>query len=338
MSAAPPSPQRIFDVGCGFRASKALLSAIELNVFTVLSEQSLDAAALMRQTGIHERGAKDFFDSLVALGILERSDAGLYSNTTEAGFYLDRHKPTYIGSLFEQYNAIGYGLWNSLTQALQTGLPQMGTTPGQHFENLYADTARFRTFVKSMTAGSLLTAKAIAAQFPWKDYKTVMDIGTAEGCLPVEVALTHPHIRGGGFDLPELQEMFDGYIQEHGLNDRLQFHSGDFLKTALPVADVIVLGRILHNWDLETRRMLLEKSYDALPDGGALIVYESLISEDRRSNPAGLLASLNMLLWTAGGLDFSSADCAQWMRDAGFRDIRVETLVGGESMIIGKKL
>jgi hypothetical protein len=337
MCAASLSPQRIFDVGCGFRASKALLSAIELDVFTVLSAQSLDAAALMRKTGIHERGAKDFFDSLVALGILERSEGGLYSNTPEAGLYLDRHKPTYIGSLFEQYNTIGYGLWNSLTQALRTGLPQIGTTPGQHFENLYADPARFRTFVRSMTAGSLLTAKAIAVQFPWKDYRNVVDIGTAEGCLPVEVARAHSHIRGGGFDLPELREMFEGYTREHGLDDRLQFHSGDFLKNPLPAADVIVLGRILHNWDLDTKRMLLSKSFDALPDGGAIIVYESLISEDRRSHPAGLLASLNMLLWTAGGFDFSSADCAQWMRDAGFRNIRIEALVAGESMVIGKK-
>lgn len=337
MSGGMPSPSRIFQIGCGFRASKALLSAIELGVFTLLAEQPLDIAGLIRRTGIQERGARDFFDALVALEFLRRSDDGLYTNAGDADFYLDRRKPTYVGSLFEQYNAIGYGLWNSLTAALRTGAPQVGETPADHFADTYGDPRRLRTFVKSMTAGSLLAAKAIAAQFPWQDYQTAIDVGTAEGCLPAEVALAHPHIRGGGFDLPQLQEVFDAYIREHGLAGRLQFHSGDFFETALPAADIIVFGRILHNWDLETRRMLLRKAYDAVREGGAVIVYESLIPEDRRSNAASMLASLNMLLWTAGGSDFTGAECAIWMREAGFRDIRIEPLTAEESMVIGKK-
>jgi hypothetical protein len=330
MAADLPSSRGIFEVGFGYRASKVLFSAVELDLFTALSERPLDAAALMRRLGLHERGARDFFDALVSLGILQRSEDGQYSNTPEAELYLVCSKPTYVGSLFEQYNAIGYGLWGSLTQALRTGLPQIETTAGRHLTNLYADPLRLRMFVKSMTGASRLVAKAIAARFPWRDYQSVMDIGTAEGCLPVEVMLAHPHIRGGGFDLPELRSIFEAYVCEHALADRLQFHSGDFFEAALPTADVIVLGRILHNWDLDTKRMLLRKAYDALPKGGALIVYETLIPEDRRRNAAGLLASLNMLLWTAGGFDFSGADCGEWMRDAGFCDIHVESLVAGD--------
>jgi hypothetical protein len=337
MPAALPSPDRIFGIGCGFRASKVLLSAIELDIFTILSEQSLDAAALMRRTGLQERGARDFFDALVALGMLERGDDGLYANAPEAGFYLDRRKPSYIGALFEQYNAIGFGLWNSLTQALRTGSPQTGITAARHCASIYADAAQLRTFVKSMTAGSLLPAKAIAAQFPWEKYRTFIDIGTAEGCLPVEVALAHPAIRGAGFDLPELREIFETYVREHGLAERLQFHAGNFFESPLPPADVVVYGRILHNWDLDTKRILLGKAYEALPKGGVLIVHESLVPDDRRSDAAGLLASLNMLLWTAGGFDFSGADCVQWMRDAGFRNLRVEPLAAEQSMVVGEK-
>jgi len=337
MLAGVPSPNRILEIGCGFRASRVLLSAIELGVFTILSKQSLDAAALMRQTGLHERGVRDFFDSLVALGFLRRSENGLYSNTPETDFYLDRGKPTYIGSLFEQYSKIGYGLWNSLTQALQTGLPQIGAAAESHFANTYADPVRLRTFVESMTAVSLRAAKLIAVQFPWRDYQTFIDIGTAEGCLPVELAIVHPHLRGGGFDLPQLRDSFDAYIRERGVSDRLHFHSGNFLETTLPAADVVVFGNILHLWDLDTKRMLLGKAYDAVNGGGALIVYETLIPEDRRSSAVGMLASLNMLLWTTGGFDFSGADCVDWMRDAGFREIRIEPLTAEESMLIGRK-
>jgi precorrin-6B methylase 2 len=337
MVAETPLPHSILNIGCGYRASKVLLSAIELDVFTILSDRSLDAAALTQRIGIHDRGARDFFDALVALGLLMRDDEGRYATTPETGLYLDRRKSTYIGSIFEQYNASEYGLWGSLTQALQTGSPQTGIAAAQHFASLYADPVRFHRFVKSMTGGSLLAAKAIAAQFPWQDYRTVIDIGTAEGCLPVEVALAHPHMSGSGFDLPELREMFEANVRERGLANRLQFHAGDFFTMQLPPGDVIVLGRILHNWNLDIKRMLLEKAYRALPKGGALIVHETLIPEDRRSNAAGMLASLNMLLWTAGGYDFSGSECAKWMKEAGFNDARIEPLTAEQSMVIGKK-
>ncbi len=337
MHAETPSPQSVLEIGCGYRASKVLLSAIELDIFTILSDQPLDATALVQRIGIHDRGARDFFDALVALGLLKRDDRGLYAATSETGFYLDRRKSTYIGLMFEQYNASEYGLWGSLTQALRTGSPQTGIAAAQHFAALYADPIRFRRFVKSMTGGTLLTARAIAARFPWRDYRTIIDIGTAEGCLPVEVALAHPHISGGGFDLPELREMFEANVRERGLTDRLQFHAGDFFTMPLPPADVIVLGRILHNWDLGIKRMLLGKAYSALPKGGALIVHETLIPEDRRSDAAGMLASLNMLLWTAGGYDFSGSECAEWMREAAFSEIHIEPLATEQSMVIGKK-
>jgi precorrin-6B methylase 2 len=337
MHAETPSPRSILDIGCGYRASKVLLSAIELDVFTILSEQPLDATALAERIGIQDRGARDFFDALVALGLLTRDDEGRYAATLETGFYLDRRKSTYIGSMFEQYNASEYGLWGSLTQALRTGPPQTGITATQHFASLYADPERFRRFVKSMTGGTLLTAKAIAVQFRWQDYRTVIDIGTSEGCFPVEIALAHPHLSGGGFDLPELREMFEANVREHGLAGRLQFLAGDFFTMPLPSADVIVLGRILHNWNLDIKRMLLGKAYSALPEGGVLIVHETLIPEDRRSSAAGMLASLNMLLWTAGGYDFTGSQCAEWMKEAGFNEIRIEPLTTEQSMVIGKK-
>jgi O-methyltransferase domain len=121
------------------------------------------------------------------------------------------------------------------------------------------------------------------------------------------------------------------------LGERLAFHAGDFLSAPLPSADVLVVGRVLHNWDLATKKMLLAKAYEALPGGGALIVYERLIDDDRRANAAGLLASLHMLLVTAGGFDFTAADCIGWMRDAGFQRIYVEPLALGLSMVVATK-
>src|SRR5712691_902911 len=337
MEAGGVMPERIVQLGLAFRGAKTLLSAAELGVFTALARGPLDLDTLGKQIGIDERGARDFFDALVALGMLERDDHGRYGNTPETALYLDRQKPTYIGGELEHFNAYVYPHWNLLTPALRTGKPQSGTRASGHYSALYADQAMLEALAQAMTGGSLLVAKALAVRFPWQDYKTFIDIGCAQGGLPVVIAQVHPDITGGGFDLPPLKPLFEDYVREHDLSPRLQFFPGDFLQDQLPTADVLVLGRVLHNWDLATKKILLRKTREALPAGGALIVYERLIDDDRRVNAPALLASLNMLIMTAGGFDFTGADCISWLRDAGLHGPRTEPLTPEISMVVGTK-
>ncbi len=338
MTAHAPAPDKIMQLGLGFWGSKTLLSAIELGLFTELAKGALDAEAISGRLNLHPRSARDFLDALVALGMLERSAEGLYSNNHETDAFLDREKPTYIGGMLEMANARLYPFWGSLTEALQTGEPQNeAKTGGDLFETLYADPRRLENFLKAMTGLSLGVATAIARKFPWPEYKTFVDIGAAQGGLPVQVASAHKHLTGAGFDLPGIRPVFESYVNEHQLSDRLRFIEGDFFRDPLPEADVLVMGHILHDWDLETKRMLVKKAYDALPEGGAFIVFEALIDDDRRENAFGLLMSLNMLIETRGGFDYTGADCRQWMMEAGFRDARVEHLVGPDSMVVGIK-
>jgi hypothetical protein len=331
------TPDRIMKLGHGFRESKALLSAVELGVFTVLAERPLDLEMLSKGIGVDQRGARDFFDTLVALGMLERDGHGRYSNTPQTDLYLDRGKPTYIGEILDHLNTRLYAPWNSLTPALRTGKPQSGTTVTGYFPALYADNAALKGFVRTMTGSTRPVAKALADKFRWQDFRTVIDIGAAEGCVPVEVAQVHAHVTGGGFDLPPVKALFDAYVRENGLSNRLHFYAGDFFADPLPAADVLVLGRVLHNWDLPTKTMLLKKAYDALPPGGAIIVYERLIDDDRRVNAEALLSSLNMLIMTSSGSDFTGAACIGWMHEAGFHSMRVEPLTNEQSMVVGTK-
>lgn len=328
---------RIVQLGRAFLGAKALLSAVELGVFTILAKEPLDLDATRERIGLAERGARDFLDALVALGLLARDEHGRYANTPEADLYLDRGKPTYLGGEFEHLNTRVYRHWDRLTAALRSGEPQSGTRATGNYPALYSDQAALETFVKGMAGGTLQAAEALAARFSWQRHRSMIDIGTAQGVLPVRIAQMHPHISSGGFDLPHVQPLFERYVREHGLADRLRFHPGDFFADPLPAADVLIMGRILHNWDLATKRMLLKKAYDALPVGGALLVYERLIDDERRVNAGGLLASLNMLVMTSGGFDFTGADCISWMREAGFREMKVQPLTGEWSMIIGKK-
>ena len=329
-------PGRIVEIAYAFWRSKALFAAMELDIFSKLADGPLHLATLISRTGVHERGARDFFDSLVALGLLNRDADGRYSNAPESDHYLVRNKSSYLGGLLKHLDARHYQNWSSLTQALITGEPQsiLGTDT---YDGLYADEPTQELFLNGMTAGSWLAAQALARKFPWNRYQTFIDIGTAQGCVPVEIARVHPHLRGGGFDLATVEPAFTRYVRKHGLSDRLQFYCGDFFADPLPEADVLIMGRVLHNWDRSTRTMLLDKAYHAISSGGALIIYDPLIDERRRESH-GLLSSLNMLIETAGGAEYTAAECESWMARAGFQNIRVEPLQDVHTAVIGFKL
>ena len=331
------SPQKILEIGMGFWASKTLLSAVELGLFTELAKGPADLATLRQKLGLHERSARDFLDALVAMKLLER-EKGLYANTPETDLFLDRGKPSYVGGLLEMASARLYAHWGHLTEALRTGRRQGENKElDDVFAALYADEKRLEGFLSAMSGGSLGPARAIAEKFPWSRYESFVDVGPAQGMLPATIARAHTHLSGAGFDLPAVKPIFERYIASQGLTERVRFISGDFFTDKLPSADVIVMGRILHDWDLAQKRMLLAKAFDALPKGGALIVYESMIDDDRRENIHGLLMSLNMLIETPGGFDYTGADCKEWMREAGFSEVRVEPLVGPTSMAVAVK-
>jgi hypothetical protein len=332
-----PSPEKLLSLGMSFWNAKTLLSAVELGVFDALAEGPADLESLRMRLGLHERSARDFLDALVAMKLLER-DEGVYRNGADADFFLVRGKPSYVGGLLEMANARLYQSWGHLTEALKTGRRQSeNKDQGDLFAALYADPERLRGFLAAMSGVSAGAANAIADKFPWKEYKTFVDVGAAQGMVPVTVARAHPHLTGGGFDLPQVKPIFEDFVAANGLSDRLRFDSGDFFADSLPQADVIVMGHILHDWDLDQKRLLLKKAYDALPAGGALIVYEALIDDARRENAFGLLMSLNMLIETAGGFDYTGADCQGWMKEAGFNQTRVEHLVGPDSMVVAIK-
>jgi hypothetical protein len=333
-----PNPEKILQTGLAFWASKTLLSAVEMGLFTELSRGPESFASISGRIGLHPRSARDFLDALVALGFLQRT-GDHYANTSETDLFLDRNKPSYVGGILEMANHRLYGFWGHLTEALRTGQPQnevKGGGPGL-FDTLYADPARLKGFLAAMTGISHGANMAIARAFPWANHHTFVDVGTAQGDLAAQIALSNPHLCGRGFDLPQTAPIFEEYVDALGVSDRLTFVAGDFFKEDFPKADVVLMGHILHDWDLATKKMLLEKAFNAVPAGGAVVVYEGIIDDDRSKNAFGLLMSLNMLIETPAGFDYTGADCSAWMREAGFSDTRVEPLVGPDSMVIGIK-
>jgi SAM-dependent methyltransferase len=335
--AEPISPEPVMRLGLAFWASKTFLSAVELGLFTRLAHGPADLKRLEAEFGLHPRSSRDFFDALVALGMLERNN-GLYANTPVAALYLDRRKPTYIGGILEMAGTRLYPFWGSLTEGLKTGKPQNEAKHGGGlFEKIYETPESLKGFLSAMTGLSLAAGEAIAEKFPWGKYKTFVDVGCAQGGVPVRIAQKHAHLSGGGFDLPAVGPIFLDYVKSFGLEKRLRFAPGDMFKDPLPAADVIVMGHILHDWGLDAKKQLLRKAHEALPAGGSLIVFEAIIDDERRKNAFGLLMSLNMLIETPDGFDYTGEDCCGWMRQVGFRETRVEPLIGPDSMVIGIK-
>lgn len=336
------TPEKIMEVGMAFWPSKILLSAVELELFTKLGDRKLTAEELAGDLGVCERARYDFFDALVATGFLLREGdgaAGLYANTPETGTFLDKNKPTYIGGILEMSNSRLYRFWADLTEALRTGKPQneVKTTGAPMFDELYADEARLEQFMGAMSGISTPNFAAFAQAFDFSKYKTLCDVGGASGILSILVAQAHPHMKCTSFDLPVVEPIAKRRIAGAGLGGRVSTASGDFFKDGLPKADVVTMGLILHDWNLENKMHLIRAAYDALPEGGAFVVIENLIDDARRENAFGLFMSLNMLIEFGDAFDYSGADFTGWCKDVGFSRTEVVPLGGPCSMGIAYK-
>jgi predicted O-methyltransferase YrrM len=336
------TPEKILEVGFAFWPSKVLLTAVELDVFTTLGARSMTGAELRRVLGLHPRGIYDFFDTLVALGFLEREGdgpGGKYRNTASTAQFLDRNQPGYIGGMLEMLNARLFGYWNDLGTALKTGRPQNEVKHSQQplFEALYSDPARLEQFMSAMRGISTPNFQALAEKVDFSKFRTLCDVGGATGLLSTLVAQRHPHLQCISFDLPEVEPIARRWIARDGMADRVTAVSGDFLKNPLPRADVITMGMILHDWNLDKKKHLVRLAYAALPPGGAFIAIENLIDDARRQNAFGMMMSLNMLIEFGDAFDFTGADFWNWCREAGFKRYEVVHLGGPCSAAIAYK-
>jgi precorrin-6B methylase 2 len=327
----------------GFFASKVLLSAVELGLFTTLAKEPATWQELARSLKLDGRGAQDFLDTLVSLGLVERQrngDSARYSNSPQAAMFLDRASPHYIGGFLEMANARLYGFWGHLTEALRSGKPQneIKEAVGQGlFEAIYADQQRLENFLAAMAGAQAGNFAMLAETFDFSKYGSLCDVGGASGALAMAVARRHPRVTCISFDLPQVTQVARRAIAAQGLSDRVILEEGSFFDDPLPKADVITMGNILHDWGLDAKKMLIRKAYEALPPGGCFIAIENVIDDERRKNTFGLLMSLNMLIETTDGFDYTHAQFESWCREAGFRATELKPLAGPASAAIAYK-
>ena len=338
----PVNPSKIMQIGMGFWASKTLLTAVNMNLFTHLAEKPLSGKEIQSKLGLHTRSLYDFLDTLVALGFLKRTgikETAMYSNAEDANIFLDKNKLSYIGGILEMSNNRLYPFWNDLEEGLKTGLPQCETKNGgkPFFEAIYADPKKLNEFVHAMGGAQMGNFIAFAKGFDFSNYKTLCDIGGAGGNLSAHVAMNNHHMHCTSFDLPPVAPIAKKNMSILNLNDQVTIASGDFFTDDFPKADVITMGNVLHDWGKDDKKTLINKAYQALPNGGALVIIENIIDDNRSENAFGLMMSLNMLIETPEGYDFSASDFDELAKEAGFKSTTVMPLTGPTSAVIAIK-
>lgn len=336
-------PERIMDIGTGFLAAKTLLVAVDLELFTFLSDGGKRASVIEEELGLHPRATRDFLDALLSLDLLERDGTGgdpVYSNTPETAAFLDKNDPRYVGGSLELSNKRLYEMWGNLDEALRTGQPQneVKDSDASLFEKLYEDPERLEAFLEGMEGSSKQTFRAFADQFDFSEYDTLCDIGGALANLSRTVVREHPHLSAVSLDLPEVTELARERIREHGLSERVEAVSRDFLEDEIPEADLVTASRVLHDLGLEDKKMLLRKAYEAVRPGGAFVAIDAIIDDERREHTAGLLESLVMLVeFGEEGFDYTGEQFTEWATEAGFEEIDIRPLSNSRSMAIAHK-
>lgn len=336
------SPERIIQIGMGFWPARTLQTAVKLGLFTLLGKGPKTGEDIRLALGLAPRAIPDFTDALVALRFLEREGDGpdaVYSNSEEAALFLDAASPAYVGGFLEMAHDRLYPYWVDLAEGLRTGEAQNEARRGMAsiFETVYSDPEGLAQFLAAMSGISTGNFMALAEKFDFSPYKTLCDVGGAEGMMAMAVARANPHLHCTTADLPQVELIAQRKIAEAGLTDRVSTAVIDFFADDLPRADVITMGMILHDWDLPTKQMLIAKAYDALPDGGAFIAVEQLIDDARRENVFGLMMSLNMLIEGGDAFDYTGADFAGWCSEAGFSRCETLHLAGPSSAAIAYK-
>ena len=336
------NPSKIMQIGTGFMASKTMLTAVNMELFTLLAKGALSGQEIKAKLGLHERSLYDFLDTLVALGFLNRTglkETSIYSNAEDSDVFLDKNKPSYIGGMLEMCNNRLYPFWNDLEDGLKTGKPQNETKNGEKplFEELYADEEKLREFIHAMGGIQMGNFIAFSKGFDFSNYTTHCDIGGSGGNLSIHIAKNNPHMNCISVDLPPVVTVAKENIEYMGLENQVKVQAGDFFEDDFPKADLITMGNILHDWGTDDKKMLMKKAYDALPPGGALAVIENIIDNDRSKNVFGLMVSLNMMIETPDGFDFSADDFDGWAKEVGFSQTILMPLTGPSSAVIAIK-
>ena len=336
-SAITPIP--LMQLATAFWGFKTLATAIDMDLFTRFSTSPMSPQELAQWFRIEERPAEMLLTGCAGLGLLCKQN-GRYCNTPLAEKFLVRAGRYYFGGFVSMLNRRLYSGWDKLPEALSTNRPTTWDPDKQSSLFEGADPAMMQTFWQAMHSLSTFTARALGEAVDFNAFRKLLDVGGGSGAFDIELCLRYPNLSATVYDLPFVTEIAKGKVAEAGLADRITTRSGDFFADPkYPPHDVILLSMIMHDWSEQEDRAILRKCYEALPPGGVVLISELLVNDEKTGPAPAALMSLNMLIETVGGRNYTPAEYRAWLEDIGFRKVQVVWFeaAGANGVVIGYK-
>jgi predicted O-methyltransferase YrrM len=315
-----PSAVPLMALSTGFWAFKTLAAAHELGLFSRLTGGAgTTVAELAEALGLQPRPAEMLLTGCAALGLLEKTE-GRYRNTPLSEAYLVRGKPYYFGGFVQMADKRLYAGWGKLAEALRTNQPTTWDPAVQSSAFDGEDPTMLATFWEAMHSLSTMTARKLGEAMDLGQFHRLLDVGGGSGAYDIELCKQYAAMRATVFDLPHVAAIAAGKIAEAGLTDRIETTGGDFFEHLPGDHDVHLLSMIMHDWDEAKDRALLSRSFEALQSGGAVVISELLVNDEKTGPAPAALMSLNMLIETEGR-NYTPAEYSSWLEEAGFRHI-----------------
>ncbi|TWF93877.1 methyltransferase [Saccharopolyspora dendranthemae] len=334
------SQQPLLDLTTGFMRFKTFAAAVELDVFSRLSDgREVTAQEFATTIGLQQRPADILLPALVALGLLDK-DGEKYRNSAVAEEFLVKGRPYFFGGFVQFYDRGLYPGWEQLVNSLRTNR-SMFVDPEKQDTVFAPNDFMMNFFWEAMHSLAGYTGKALGEVYDFGAHRALLDVGGGSGGIPIELCQTVPGLTAGVYELPHVCPVIEKKIGEAGLDGVISALPGDFnTDEVLPGGyDAMLLSQVMHCGGEESNRALLDKCFTALEPGGAVLICELLLNPDRTGPANAAVMGLNMLVSHPGGQNYSEAEYRDWLSGAGFVDIDVVRFdaAGADGAVIGRK-
>jgi predicted O-methyltransferase YrrM len=307
----PWTSESILTLARGFMEPRILLTAVELDLFTLLAVEPRSVNEIAEKTGAQKRALTILLDALSAMGLLIKQE-DTYVTEPSAVLWLDSKSPETTVPMILHANNL-WERWGKLSDTVRPDRP--------HEQESDLSLA---SFIGAMhVVGAPQAAKIVMAVQPGMARK-LLDIGGASGTYTIAFLKVSSQLQATLFDRVEVVEMARERLQIEGLSDRVTLVGGDFYQDSFPPGhDLAFLSAIIHQNSPEQNLDLYQKIYKALIPGGRLVIRDHVLSPDRLSPRSGALFAINMLVGTAGGNSYTFEDITEGLTKAGYERIRL---------------
>lgn len=322
-------PEEIRQLANSFQQSRILLTAVELDLFSVLDKKMLTSNEIAGIIKTDVRATDRLMNALVALGFL-RKIHGKFYNAENASKYLVKGKPDFMGGI---YHSLGlWNTWSSLTESVRLGTSVAERKPSPIGID-WSD-----AFIAAMHYRGVKEAKILAMLLDLKNVHRMLDIGGGSGTFAMEFVKTNPKMTAVVFDLPHILPITKKYIDAENMSGKIELKAGSFLTNDFGSGyDLILLSAIVHMNSYDENKMLIKKCYDTLNHGGQIIIKDWIMKDERTEPEGGAFFALNMLVGTKSGDTYTEMEIREWFNYAGFSKTEKKETSFGSSLMIGNK-